>query len=259
MSAEIIKGLMSKIFSSLRVAMPGIIEEYDFKTQKASVKIDMHELLDDNGSVDYPVITDVPIIFPRAGGASFTMPVLRGDSCLVLFLDRDIGNWLIGGTAKKPNSRRRHSLNDAVAIIGLSPFNRPSTAKNNTDVLLTFDGSEITLKPNGKIDIHAASELNIKAENIIVNCTNAKVYATGEINTETPDFTQKGNMKIDGNIEITGSSALRGSVKCDASLEGNVVKTSSGVNLATHKHSYNEAQNGSNPTIVTPSVTRVGV
>jgi hypothetical protein len=257
--------------------MPGVIEEYDFKAQKASVKIDMHELLDDSSSIDYPVITDVPIIFPRSGRASFTMPVLRGDSCLVFFLDRDISNWLIGTDSKKPNSRRRHSLNDAVAIMGLNPFSKPSPAKNNTDVLLTYAGTEIALKPDGKIDIHSSKEITIKAENILVNCTNAKVNATGRINTETPNFTQKGNMKIEGdievtgssllkgnaklenNIEVTGSSSLKGNVKCDATLEGSIVKTSSGVNLATHKHSYQEAQNGSNPTIVTPSVTGVGV
>jgi hypothetical protein len=255
--------------------MPGVIEEYDFKMQKASIKIDMHELHDDGSVIDYPVITDVPIIFPRSGGASITMPVKRGDSCLVLFLDRDISNWLLGNPSKT-NSRRKHSLNDAVAIVGLSPFNKNGKAKNNTDLLITFDGCEITLKPGGKIDIHSTKELNIKTENIVVNCTNASIKATGQINTETPNFIQKGKMKIEGDIEVTGSSllkgkanlennievngtsTLKGNVKCDATMEGSVVKTSSGINLATHKHSYQEAQSGSNPTIVRPSVTGVG-
>jgi hypothetical protein len=71
-------------------------------SKKASVKIDMQELHDDDSSIDYPVITDVPIIFPRSGGASFTMPVLWGDSCIVFFLDRDISNWLNGSLAKIP-------------------------------------------------------------------------------------------------------------------------------------------------------------
>ena len=273
MSTEIIKGLTSKIFSSLRVSMPGVIEEYDYKTQKASVKIDVQELYDDNSVLDYPVITDVPVIFPRSGGASITMPIKRGDSCLIFFLDRDISNWLLG--ASRPSSRRQHSINDAVAIVGLCPFNKPGMAKNNTDVLITFDGSEIALKPGGKIDINSSTEINIKTDNIIVNCTNAKINATGQIDTETPSFNQKGNMKIEGNIEITGTSLLRGdaslennievggtsslkgNLKCDASIEGSEVKTSSGINLSTHKHSYAEAQSGSNPTIVTPSVTGV--
>lgn len=257
MNSEIIKSLGSKISSSLRVSMPGVIEEYDFKMQKASIKIDMHELYDDGSSIDYPVITDVPIIFPRSGGASITMPIKRGDSCLVLFLDRDISNWLLGSL--KPSSMRRHSLNDAVAIVGLSPFNKGSKAKNNTDMLISYEGTEITLKPGGKIDIHSTKEINIKSENIVVNCTNANIKATGQINTETPSFIQKGKMKIEGDIEITGTSTLKGNVKCDATIEGNVVKTSSGINLSSHKHRYQEAQNGSNPTIVTPSVTGAGI
>jgi phage baseplate assembly protein gpV len=203
------------------------------------------------------VLTGVPIIFPSSGGASITLPVVRGDYCLVFFLDRDISNWLINGS-QKPSSRREHSLNDAVAIVGLNPFNKASKAKNNTDVLISFNGSEIALKPNGKIDIHSSNELNIKAENIVVNCTNANIKASSRINTQTPNFVQKGKMKIEGDIEITGRSLLKGNVKCDATIEGRVVKTSAGINLATHKHSYKEAQSGSNPTVVIPSLTGAG-
>jgi phage gp45-like len=303
MKPEFIQLMTRKISSGIKVAMPATIEEYDFATQKASVKIDMQEAIGEDGVIDYPVLTNVPIIFPRSGGASLTMPVKRGDHCLLLFLDRDITAWLLGAKSKKPPSQRRHNLNDAVALMGLSPFSAKSMAKNNTDLLLTYHGSSISLKPNGQIDIdcakilniksqdinincakatikasdditiEAAKALNIKAKNIVINCTKATIKASDDINTETPNFTQKGKMIIDGdievkgksllkgntnieaNIEVKGSSALKGNATCDGTITGASVKTSSGIALAGHKHSYQEAQSGSNPTIVTPSIT----
>lgn len=288
MKPEFIQLMTRKISSGIKVAMPATIEEYDFATQKASVKIDMQEAIGEDGVIDYPVLTNVPIIFPRSGGASLTMPVKRGDHCLLLFLDRDITAWLLGAKSKKPPSQRRHNLNDAVALMGLSPFSAKSMAKNNTDLLLTYHGSSISLKPNGQIDIDCrdanirasgdivvscAKTINIKAQDVIINCTNANIKATGSIETTTPNFTQKGKMIIDGdievkgqsllkgntnieaNIEVKGSSALKGNATCDGTITGASVKTSSGIDLAGHKHSYQEAQSGSNPTIVTPSIT----
>jgi hypothetical protein len=285
MSLELIQSLTRKISSNMRVAMPATIEAYDFKTQKASVKIDMQEAYGEDSLIDYPVLTNVPVIFPRSGAASLTMPVVRGDTCLVLFFDRDMTSWLLGAKAAIPKSKRYHDLNDAVVIMGLSPFSTPSPAKNNTDVLLTYHGSNLVLKPNGEIDINSAEKLNIKtkdididcananikasgdvsidvaksisikAQDVVINCTNANIKATGKIETESPSFTQKGKMIIDGDIEVTGKSSLKGNTTCDGTIKGAAVKTSSGIDLATHKHTYNEAQAGSNPTIVTPSIT----
>ena len=313
--AEIINDLMQKISNSIRVAMPASVESYDFKTQKADIKIDMQELYRNETSLDYPVLSGVPVIFPRCGGASITMPIVRGDTCLVMFLDRDSTSWLLGGKNLKPKSMRSHHLSDAVAIMGLSPFTSKSPSKNNTDMLISFDGSFITLKPKGTIDIHTVREVNIKTENVIINCKtalvkseetvavfaksatvkaeeniaiecktanikateilnsecqtltakvsqsaqlecktliakvsesasvecqSASIKASGTIDTETPNFTQKGNMKIDGNIEVTGTSTLTGNVDSTSTITGNAIKTSSGKDLATHTHMYQD-------------------
>lgn len=281
--SEVIEALQKKITTNLRVAMPAIIKKYDFKTQKADVQIDIKELYHDGSHSDYPMISGVPIIFPKSGGASITMPVKVGDGCLLVFLDRDARSWLLGSSGGVPQSRRVHHLSDAVAIIGLNPFSKVSAAENNEDVLLQFSDSKIRLKPGGIIDIHNAKEINIKTENVIINCKNANIKAeesiiaecktlntktteatnieckvasikasesanietknasikaSGTINTETPTFTQKGNMKIDGNIEITGTSELKGNTNCSAVLTGNTVKTKSGIDLSLHTHDY---------------------
>lgn len=251
--SEVMEALQKKIAANLRVAMPGIIKKYDFKTQAADVQVDMKELYHDGSSIDYPMISGVPVIFPRSGGASITMPVKAGDGCLIVFLDRDVRNWLLGSSGGTPQSRRVHHLSDAVAIIGLTPFSKGSATENNNDVLLQFSDSKIRLKSGGIIDIHNAKEVNIKTENVIINCKNANIKASesanietktasikasGTINTETPTFTQKGNMKINGNIEVTGTSELKGNTNCPATITGEYVRTQAGIDLAGHTHEY---------------------
>jgi hypothetical protein len=299
--AEVINDLMRKISGGVRVAMPASIESYDFKTQKADIKIDMQELYQNGTSLDYPVLSGVPVIFPRCGGASITMPISRGDTCLVMFLDRDSTAWLLGGKNVKPKSMRSHHLSDAIAIMGLCPFTNKSPAKNNTDMLISFDGSFITLKPKGIIDITSAKEINVKTEGVIINCKNANVMAeesidvtcknvtvkassnlavecqnanikateilnaqcqtltakvsesaqvecqnasikaSSTINTETPNFTQKGNMKIDGMLEVTGTSLLTGKLTSQNGIENSGANLiSNGKVLETHTHTYQD-------------------
>lgn len=299
--AEVINDLMRKISGGIRVAMPASVESYDFKTQKADIKIDMQELYQNGTSLDYPVLSGVPVIFPRCGGASITMPISRGDTCLVMFLDRDSTAWLLGGKNVKPKSMRSHHLSDAVAIMGLCPFTNKSPAKNNTDMLISFDGSFVTLKPKGIIDITSAKEINVKTEGVIINCKNANVTAeesidvtcknvtvkassnlavecqnanikateilnaqcqtltakvsesasvecqnasikaTGTINTETPNFTQKGNMKIDGMLEVTGTSLLKDKLTSQNGIENSGANLiSNGKTFETHTHTYQD-------------------
>lgn len=275
---EIMKALQERICSNLRVSMPGTIENYDFKNCKASIKIDMQELYSNDTSVDYPVISNVPVIFPRCGGAEITMPVKRGDTCLVIFMDRDINSWLLGASGKKPETRRTHHLNDAVAIMGLKPFSKPSSAENNTDLKISYEGSKIVLKPKGIVEIESTKEINIKTEGVIINCKNAviksdektfiecqnanikanenasiecqnaNIKASSRINTQAPQFIHKGNLKIEGNIEITGPSLLKGKLETKAGIEnsgGNIV--SNGKTFETHTHNYDSVESVTSP------------
>lgn len=265
---DLVKGLRETTSNNLRVAMPAKIESYDYKTQKASVKIDMKELTKDNKEIDYPVVSAVPVMFPAAGGASLTMPVNRGDTCLLIFADRNIDAWLIGGSGQKPAGNRSHALSDAIAIVGLNQFTKTSKAKNNTDLLLTYADSSVTLKPAGVIDITSAKEINIKTDNIVINCkrstVNVEEAATitckslsvtcveaTSINTKTMTATVGGalvascesanitsngdisittpNLNVAGNLKITGNAEIGGAVEVTGTAEIVGVLTSNGI------------------------------
>lgn len=197
----LLERLQKDISSAIRVTMPGKIVTYDYKTQKAVVKIDMKELYSNDVELDYPIISSVPVLFMSSGGASITAPVNAGDSCLLLFNDRDITNWLLGSKGERPASRRLHDINDAIAVMGLMSFTEISAAKNNEDLLITYDGSEVTLKPNGNIDILSASTINVKTDRVIINCSNAEVNAEDKISLKCQDAIITASERVDVNCK----------------------------------------------------------
>jgi len=73
----------------------------------------------------YPVLVNVPVFTYQGGGAYIQMPIAVGDSCLLLFCDRDMDVWFETGQIAPPNSDRVHSINDAIAIVGINNLNKP--------------------------------------------------------------------------------------------------------------------------------------
>ncbi len=157
--------------AELQTCAPGEIISYDYKTQKASVQPTINRRYKDGEVSPYPVINNVPVIFPRSGGASMTFPVKRGDTVMLCFAARSLDEWLKRGGKVDQSDTRMHSLNDAIAVPGLLPFATGSMAKNNDDVLLTYAGNEVTLKKNGRMDLKSA----------YVTIDSPEVYMTGDL------------------------------------------------------------------------------
>lgn len=108
--------LKKDIFSSLHCALPGIVESYDAESQTAAVRPAMKA-----SSRPFPLLRDVPVFMP------VPFEVSPGDSCLLIFADRDIDAWLESGEPEEPASGRMHSLSDAFAFIGFRAARRMSS------------------------------------------------------------------------------------------------------------------------------------
>ena len=145
----------------VHTALPGQIISYDHTTQKATIQPCLKKSYLDGTMQEMPILNNVPVIFPRAGGASLTFPVVSGDTCLLLFIERSTDLWKSVGGVVAPNDPRKFDLSDAVAIMGLMPFTENSLSDNNEDVLLTYKGSNIRIKASGDIQIETASKVAI--------------------------------------------------------------------------------------------------
>ena len=155
---EILKSAFdSYIAGSIHTALPGQVETYDYQLQKASVKPLLKKHYLDGEELSLPVIVNVPVIFPRSGGASLTFPVNKGDYVLIIFIERALENWLSLGGEVAPGDRRKFDLSDAIAIPGLYPFTDVGPAENNADVLLKFNAAKFRIDSTGKFALGNAS------------------------------------------------------------------------------------------------------
>jgi hypothetical protein len=150
---EALLRIVEKAATDIRVAAPGIIVAFDPVEQVAQVQIATREQLrDQQGNlswVDLPLLVDVPVVFPRAGGFALTLPVAAGDECLLVFTDAQHDFWWASGGVQNRNDLRRHDLSDAVAILG--PWSQPRVLPSyNTTAaeLRTDDGlTRLTVAP----------------------------------------------------------------------------------------------------------------
>lgn len=101
-------------------------------------------------------LVDVPIIILQGGASALTFPVAAGDSCMLMFCDRDMDNWLHAGTVAVPNSERVHDINDAVALVGLRNFTNPLT-NYNSNVASLYDRTGERLAQSGDLKATARS------------------------------------------------------------------------------------------------------
>jgi len=146
---------------NIHTAMPAAIISYDHTKQKAVVQPLLNKVWTDGTVSPYKPLENVPVIFPRAGGASLTFPVFEGDTCLLVFIERSTDLWLTVGGQVSPDDNRKFDLSDGVAIMGLFPFSENSMSDNNQDVLLTYEGSSLRIKQNGDIVINTSGKVAI--------------------------------------------------------------------------------------------------
>lgn len=99
---------------------------------------------------DYPLLVDCPAIIMQGGEGSLTFPISQGDTCLILFNDRDIDQWFFTGqTAQAPATDRLHSFSDGIALVGLRPATAPILDYDTTRASLNFGTTRVAVGPAG--------------------------------------------------------------------------------------------------------------
>lgn len=174
---DLLRAAINSALSEVHTCLPGRIEDYDHTTQMASVLPLLSRRLSTGEEEGRPVVSCVPVVFPRCGGASLTFPVSKGDGCLLVFAERSLDAWLGQGGVVAPDDPRRHDISDCIAIMGLYPFSEASPQDNNTDVLLKYKSASLRILPSGAINIDAPGGLAITG-NVTVTGT---VTAVGNI------------------------------------------------------------------------------
>lgn len=220
----------------IRVALPGIIQSFNPDAVTAVVQPAIRYIERDNDgnkvTQDYPLLVDVPVVFPRGGGCTLTFPVKAGDECLVIFADRCIDFWWQSGGIQEPVDGRMHDLSDAFCIVGpQSQAKKISGISTTATQLRTDDGSAF-------IEVAAGHDVTVK--------TPGKLTASADGGTEitSPEIILNGNVTINGNLsqgmgESGGSATMYGPVTVTNDV------TAGGKSLMTHTHGGVEHGNDS--------------
>lgn len=214
-----IEGAQARLWT----ALPGIVVAVDLAKQTVSVQPAIYgEVTATNGTVSrvsLPVLVDVPVVWPRAGGFALTLPVAVGDEVLVVFSARCIDAWWQHGGSGPSLEPRMHDLSDGFAL--LAPTSQPKVLAN-----VQADGIE----------------LRNEARTKYIKLTNTRIYIKGDIVHEG-NLTQTGTQQVSGLVSANGGLAVQGGTGNSVTITGNVSHssgtiTSNSKNIgSTHTHS----------------------
>lgn len=126
------------IMFETHVCLPAIVQSYDSEKRTVDVQPTIRErYVSEDGAiqyVQYPLLINVPIVFPSAGDYVITMPISKGDECIVIFSDLAIDNWWLYGNVQNPIEQRRHDLSDGMAIFGIKSQAKLEKENNTPDL-----------------------------------------------------------------------------------------------------------------------------
>jgi len=151
----------------MHFAKPGIVQSFDGKNTVTVLIAIKEKILQNDMTIDdvsYPMLVDVPVIQQRSGGFKATMPIKKGDECLVIFADMGIDWWWqSGGVQNKTEDLRRHDLSDGFAIFGpWSKPNAPGTYPSNAARIGKDDDSAY-------FEVTESGQVNIKGPCTFLN------------------------------------------------------------------------------------------
>lgn len=175
-----LQGLQAQMWT----AFPGIVQSVDLAAMTVEVVSAIKGVATDSSGVQsyvtMPVMTDVPIVFPSAGGFSLTLPIKSGDEVLVIVSCRCIDAWWQSGGIQQPMELRMHDLSDGFAIPG--PRSQPNviTGVSSDNARLVSDDGSVYLEitPGGAINMKAPSGVTITGDLNVTGEVTAKSATT---------------------------------------------------------------------------------
>ena len=156
---DLLNSHKDEIFASLNCVRLGTIVSVAGNPPTATVKINSKALvyntpqaIDDKLEqtpviVEYPLLTDCPVLTLGGIVNYITIPLAAGDPCVVLFNDRDMDAWFQTGAALPPNSSRMHSLSDGLVIPGFRALTQPLAANGAFLIVHNQSGFDVQINP----------------------------------------------------------------------------------------------------------------
>lgn len=171
---DLLDDLKTDIFSTFNAVRIGQIESVQADKQTVTVQLVIRRKTGPESSEKYPLLVDVPFFILQGGTAYIDLPIAPGDFCIVLFNDECIDAWWKSGAITDAPKKRRHSLSDGLALVGINPSSSPRATDGTAARIIAPDGIEL----NGKTKTFVThAELNTALQSFI-SLLNAHVHTS---------------------------------------------------------------------------------
>lgn len=118
--ADVLISWRRQMMVALNCVKVGSIAAFYPATHSADVNLLFSVVLKNGKTSTYPKLLSCPVFTLQGGGASAQFPIKIGDTCLVLFSDRNLDAWYQNGQQQPPLDGRAHDLSDGIALVGLN-------------------------------------------------------------------------------------------------------------------------------------------
>jgi len=191
----------------------------------------------DGSQFDLPILDDVPLMIYSAnmGGARITVPIVKGDTVIVLCSDRDTGDMM----NTKITSAQAFPA-DEITPLELYPimaipcfYTIPSEKPiSTTDIVIENGSTKVTIKPSGDIDLDTTANVNVDAGGDV------DINAGGSVNVSGGDTV---NIDTPVGVNVTSpSTVFSGPIYAPAVYAPIIAPSEGGDNLNGHVHDYTD-------------------
>lgn len=143
----------------LHTCLPGVVSVFDAVTQLADIQPTIKSKVGDD-LINLPLLTSVPVRFPKSNKFSITFPLEPDDEVLIIFCERSIDTWLTRGGIQNPFDFRKHDLSDAFAFpLMYSQKNLvPNFPATNLEIKANTGSAKIALNPTTDVILNGGSD-----------------------------------------------------------------------------------------------------
>lgn len=163
-----VENTAKQIMNEIHTAFPGTISSYSPGSNTATVKPSVSFTTPKGKSMNYPAITNVPVVVPHSTGTGIgiAFPIKAGDSCLIVCAEQSLDSWQ---SDKEDDTDMKFDISNAICIPGLS---------------------------NSSVDLQ--QEANDKNA-VVIGCGDKKICVSES------GIAISGDVTVDGNITCTGT------------------------------------------------------
>lgn len=145
---------VKQIMKNYYFCLPGIVQSFDAKTRRIVAKVAIKKLVQ-NGTLEYALLHDVPVLFPCSKQYSVYFPLDQGDTVLLHFSQRGIQDFKETYEESNPTPTSFFSLTDAIATPSFGNLTQ-NVVDEEALVLQTNDQSSYISIKDGEININAS-------------------------------------------------------------------------------------------------------